>query len=314
MNIDSNKNKLSNSSTEERVRGIKLLIIILVLIFILTFWLGWQYWKDKQLFAFQIENSALVDIKKDSIINELINLQSQYSSLKTGDILLQTSLNQKRDTITLLLQQVNKYKNDPYIIAHLRKEAQILEQSILIFKTTIDSLNKQNQNLTSEKSQVVESLKTEKNISNMLKMQNSKIVNQLKAGSLLEATSVNTRGIFYNSGNIEKTTEKAKKIEKIEVQFTIKANPITKSGSKNIYIRVITPDARELPFSNDASSVFNFEGVKGYFDAEQTINYTNQQINLIMYCGSNAGFIPGKYYVKIYSDQAQIGEASLTLH
>jgi hypothetical protein len=76
---------------------------------------------------------------------------------------------------------------------------------------------------------------------------------------------------------------------------------------------VIAPDAKELSKTADESSVFSFEGLKGFYSGMQSVDYANQEMSLSVYCESSAGFIPGKYIIKIYAEQAEIGETTLTL-
>ena len=97
------------------------------------------------------------------------------------------------------------------------------------------------------------------------------------------------------------------------MQFSIAANRIAPPGSKTIYIRVISPEAKELSKTADEESMFSFEGSKGFYSGTQSIDYADQEMSLSVYCESNIGFIPGKYIIKIYADGSEIGENTLTL-
>jgi hypothetical protein len=299
----------SNTPPEEKNRENRLLIIVIFILAILLLLLGWQYWKQKQT-TIIIQQTAIA--KTDSVTADLINLQGQYASLKTSDQKMQAILNSKKDTITLLMQQAEKYKNDPYIIARLKKETETLREIMKSYVVTIDSLNTLNQKLTVERNVAVESLKVEKGKSVKLNQEKSQLQNIVQTGSILAATNIKAEGVFYRFGKKEVTSEKAKKIEKIKVSFTITANRIAKAGNKNIYIRIITPDGKELSKTGDESSIFSFEGSKGYFDALQSIDYANAEISLVVYCESSTGFIPGNYIIKLYENGGEMGEYTLT--
>lgn len=295
---------------EEKNRENRLLIIIIFVLAILLVLLGWQYWKQKQNTVIQVQASTA---SRDSVRSDLINLQADYASLKTSDQGIQSQLNSKKDTIAFLLQQAEKYKDDPYIIAKLKKETETLRSIMKDYVKDIDSLNTLNKELTSEKNQAVESLKTEKTHSGELENQNVKLKDVVATGSMLAATNITVEGVHFRFGNKESVTDKAKKAEKIKLQFTVTANRIAKGGNKNIYVRILTPDGKELSKTGDASSIFKFEGTKGYYDALQTVDYANQDLSLVMYCESTAGFIPGNYIIKLYSDGSEMGEATLIL-
>ncbi len=304
-----NKDPL-NSPPEEKSRENRLLIIIIFILAILLVLLGWQYWKQKQNMVVQVQAS---NSSRDSVRSDLINLQADYTTLKTSDQKIQDQLNNKKDTIAMLLQQAEKYKDDPYIIAKLKKETETLRSIMKDYVKSIDSLNTLNKELTEEKNQVVESLRTEKTHSGQLEDQNVKLKGVVATGSMLAATSITAEGVHFRFGSKESVTDKAKKAEKIKLQFTITANRIAKAGNKDIYVRVLTPDGKELSKTGDESSIFKFEGTKGYYDLKQNIDYANQDQSLVMYCESTAGFIPGNYIIKLYADGAEMGETTLTL-
>lgn len=308
--MESNNKAPETNPPEEKSRENRLLIIIVFILAILLVLLGWQYWKQKQSTVVQVQAAVS---SRDSVRSDLINLQADYATLKTSDQKIQTALNNKKDSIAMLLQQVEKYKDDPYIIGKLKKETETLRSIMKDYVKSIDSLNTLNKQLTEEKNQAVESLKSEKNHSGQLEDQNVKLKNVVATGSMLAANSISAEGVHTRFGNKESVTDKANKTDKVKLQFTITANRIAKSGNKNIYVRILTPDGKELSKTGDESSIFKFENTKGYYDAMQTVDYANQDVSLVMYCESTVGFIPGNYIIKLYSDGAEMGETTLIL-
>lgn len=308
--MEANKQDIPDKPVEEKNRENRLLIIVIFILALMLLLLGWQYWRQKQT-TIIVQQTATA--KTDSITSDLINLQAQYASLKTSDQKIQSELNNKKDTITMLLQQAEKYKNDPYIIARLKKETETLRKIMQNYVVTIDSLNTLNKQLTTERNVAVESLRVEKSKTVQLNLEKSKLQTMVQNGSLLAATGIKAEGVHYRFGKKEVVTEKAKKVQKIKVSFTITANRIAKSGNKDIYIRVLTPDGKELSKTGDQSSIFSFEGTKGFYDALQSVDYTNQEIQLVSYCSSQSGFIPGNYIIKLYANGGEMGETTLIL-
>jgi hypothetical protein len=140
--MDAGNNEPKNNKTEEEKerRSFFLGIIITILILLIVL-LGWQYFDQRQTV---VEKVKVVEVEKyriDSLTQDLIGLQGQYASLKTNNKDIQAQLDSKKDTITMLLQQAQKYKNDPYIIAQLKKETATLRMIMQGFVHTIDSLN-----------------------------------------------------------------------------------------------------------------------------------------------------------------------------
>lgn len=311
--MDTPNTEPENNKPEEKEGRNRFLIIIIVILLLLIVILGWQYWNERQTVVEKIKIVEVEKYRTDSLTTDLIGLQAQYASLKTNNKDIQSQLDSKKDTITMLMQQAEKYKNDPYIIAQLKKETVTLRKVMQGFVHTIDSLNTLNQKLTKERNVAVDSLNVEKKTTSQLKKEKGELQDKVLKGSLLQATAVTTQGVFFRFGRKEVTTEKSRKAEKLKVQFTIAANRLTQTGNKTIYIRVISPDAKELSKTGDEASLFSFEGTKGFYSGMQTVDYSNQEMSLSVYCESNTGFIQGKYIIKIYADEAEIGESTVTL-
>jgi|SRR6185312_12659042 len=311
--MDTVNTEPEKKTPEEEERRNRFLIIIIIILILLLGILGWQYWNEKQTVVEKVKLVEVDNYKKDSLTQDLIGLQAQYASLKTNNKDIQDQLNSKKDSITILMQQAEKYKNDPYIIAQLRKETKTLRLIMQGFVHTIDSLNTLNIQLTTERNAAVTSLNEEKKTTNELKKEKGQLQDKIVQGSMLQATGISADGIFLRFGRKEVSTSRAGKAEKIKIQFTLSANRIAQSGNKTIYVRVISPEAKELSKTTDESNIFSFEGSKGFYSGTETIDYTNQEMSLSVYCESSIGFIPGKYIIKIYADQAEIGETTLSL-
>jgi flagellar basal body-associated protein FliL len=311
--MDTATTEPENKKPEKEDRRNRFLIIIIIVLLLLIGILGWQYWTVHETVIEKIKIVEVDKYKTDSLTNDLIGLQAQYATLKTNNKDIQAQVDSKKDTITMLMQQAAKYRNDPYIIAQLKKETATLRTIMQGFVHTIDSLNTLNQKLTVERNVAVKSLDQEKQNTSQLKKEKGELQDKIVQGSLLQASAVTAQGIFLRFGKKEVTTEKARKAEKLKVQFSIAANRIAQSGNKTLYIRVISPDAKELSKTADEASIFSFEGTKGFYSGTETIDYTNQEMSLSDNCESNIGFIAGKYIIKIYADGAEIGETTLSL-
>ena len=75
----------------------------------------------------------------------------------------------------------------------------------------------------------------------------------------------------------------------------------------------VSPDGKEITKSPDDGNMFKFNGSKGYFAAEQDVNYHNEELGVDVFCPSPSGFVPGKYLITIGADDVVIGETSITL-
>lgn len=255
------------------------------------------------------------EASSNSFRDSLLLLQDEYSKLETEDEAVKAELEEKKARIAELLEEAEKHKDDAYIIAKLRKETQTLRKIMMGFVQTIDSLNQVNQTLTAEKEEVTQNLNQEKQRTSNLTAEKEQLQSTVKKGSILIAHNVRAAGINLKSGGKKEVeTTKAKKTEQVKVSFILGENKIAQSGDKDVFLRMLTPDGKELSTGTGDANRFSFNGVNGYFCAKQTVSYKNEEVNMSLYAKNASGFMPGRYIIEVYCDEALIGQTTLTLN
>ncbi len=255
-----------------------------------------------------------VTLERDNVKADLLELQEEYATLQTNDKAMQIELEAKRAEIAQLLEQAEKHKNDAAIITKLRKEVATLRKIMKHYVKEIDSLNTLNQTILAEKEKVSADLHAEKGLTSKLAKDKDVLQNTVNLGSVLKAAQPVAQGIKLKSGGKKEVeTERASRVEKIKVSFVLGENKIAKSGGRIIYVRIVSPDGKEICKSPDSGNMFTFNGSKGYFAGKEEIQYRNEELSVAVYCESPNEFVPGKYQITIGCDNAVIGETSLTL-
>ena len=133
---------------------------------------------------------------------------------------------------------------------------------------------------------------------------------------MLKTVGIKATGISEKKGGTKEVeTKKAKRTDKIKITFTLAANIVAKSGERIIYARIVTPDGKELSQAEDESHVFAFGGSKGYWASKKTINYANENTDVVLYAHTKEGetFVNGKYIIEVNTDGATVGSTTLEL-
>jgi hypothetical protein len=182
------------------------------------------------------------------------------------------------------------------------------------FVVQIDSLNTANQTLTAEKKEVSANLDAEKTKSTQLSQEKESLQNTVKIGSQLKTSGTKAVGVkFKSGGKKEIETDRASRVERIKVSFTLGENRIAKKELKPVYVRIVSPEGKEITKSMEEGNQFSFSGSRGYYAAKQDVNYKNMDLPVSIMCPSPSAFVPGKYLIMIVCDDAVIGETSITL-
>jgi hypothetical protein len=255
-----------------------------------------------------------VIVEKDNIQEDLLSLQKDYEGLHGTNKAMQKDIDEKRARIEELIKEAAKHKGDAYIIKKLREETETLRSIMKGYVHTIDSLNTLNQTLVAEKKTVIKQLGVEKEKQTTLIKEKDELKSTIAKGSILTCSNIQAKAVFYKrGGKKEVETTKARKATKIKVSFNLGENKIAKSGEKTVFIRIMTPDGKEMAKSYDDNYKFTFNQSSGYFAGKAELNYANVEISGVSYCEGQDQMVSGNYIIEISCDGAVIGNTSLKL-
>lgn len=274
----------------------------------------WLWMQEKNKVASQVVVTEKVIVERDDVKSSLLALQEEYKNLETNDATLKKEIEEKQAYIAQLLEEADKHKGDAYVISKLKKETETLRTIMKGYVRTIDSLGTLNKTLVAEKQNVLKELDSEKGKTAGLNKEKEELQSTIQKGSILSCFNITAKGVkFKSGGKKESETTKASRVQKIKVSFTLGENKIARPGEKTVYVRVITPDGKELAKNYDDNYRFTFDKSSGYFAGKETLNYANTEVSGVTYCEGQGEFVPGKYLIEISCDNAVIGSTSLTL-
>jgi uncharacterized protein (UPF0248 family) len=304
---------MTQEESKSKKRGIVLWIIIALLLGTNGFTI-WLLMQEKNTVAEKVVEIKTVYVEKETLQNDLAELKKDFETLQTNDKALQADIELKKARIEELMEEAKKHKGDAYIIAKLKKETETLREIMKHYVYTIDSLNTLNQTLVAEKKTVLKQLGEEKQKQDVLKQEKEELKNTIAKGSILTCFNVSAKGVYFKKGGKKEVeTNKARKATKIKVNFSLGENKIAKAGEKPVYIRIITPDGKEMAKSYDDSYKFIFNKSNGYYAGKENINYANVEISAATYCEGQGEMVPGNYIIEITCDGAVIGNTNLKL-
>ncbi|MBP8033808.1 MAG: hypothetical protein KAZ71_04370 [Bacteroidia bacterium] len=302
-----------NTSNENRKKS-GLLWILIALLAITNGVTFWMYTQEKNKAANEVIVKEQVIVERDNVKGELLQLQKDYGNLQTSDKALQAEIDAKKAEIAQLLEDAEKHKGDAYIISKLKKESETLRQIMRGYVRTIDSLGTLNKTLIVEKDNVLKELDSEKGKTTTLNKEKEDLKATIQKGSILTCFNISAKGVkFKSGGKKESETTKASRTEKIKVSFSLGENKIAKAGEKTVFVRIVTPDGKEMAKNYDDNYRFSFDKSSGYFAGKQALNYANTEISGVTYCEGKDPLVAGNYIVEVVCDGVIIGNTSLRL-
>ncbi|GGH50222.1 hypothetical protein ACN9ML_12260 [Dyadobacter endophyticus] len=291
-----------------------LLLLNLVLVYFIYHEKQENLAKDEIITA-KTEEVLSIKTKLDSIsteldikIAEIQKLGGSVDSLVALKAQLEKDKKELKNANTYSAANYNqKIKNYESVLSEKDGEIARLKQELGIATTKNEELNQKVTGLETEKQVLADSVTT-------YSAQNKELAEKVTLASALHAENVNVNAVSAKGKEREGGKYKAKRIDKLRVNFKLAENAVAKQNEKEIYLRVLDPDGAVLSDMATGSGSFIFNGRELIYSSKQTVSFTNTGQSVDIFYGR--GGIPmkdGKYAIELYSEGFKIGQGDFTV-
>ena len=256
------------------------------------------------------ENKAmqeLAELDKKEMENEYQQFANQYSEMKSqisnDSIVAQLTAEQER-TQRLLDELRNVKSTDAAEIARLKRELATVRKVLRSYVIEIDSLNRLNQNLTAENTQIKGQYAEATRQIEGLNNEKASLSEKVAIAAQLDATGISLQGKNKHG----KITNKISKCTALQLNFTISKNVTAGNGTKTIYVRITSPTGSLL----SGGGTFQYENKSLASSMQKTIEYGGQETPVTLFWNVNQALMEGTYNVSIFADGNMIGTRSFT--
>lgn len=197
----------------------------------------------------------------------------------------------------------------------MKKKLERLQVISQNYVRQMDSLYSVNQELTEENERIREEVVKERKRYKELTKTTDELSGKMEQAAVFRTFDVEVTGVRTRGSRGEQEADKAKKVERIKICFTLAQNSLIQPGNKNIFIRIAAPDSKILVKSRDDAYSFMFKGERLQYSIMEVVAYENADKQICVYWDKRdtQELSPGLYYVDIYEGDNQIGEANLML-
>ncbi len=239
--------------------------------------------------------------------NEYQQFANQYTEMRaqvTNDSLI-AQLTQEQERTQELLKELREVKaTDAAEITRLKKELATCRAVIRSYVLEIDSLNRLNQNLVAENTQVkAEVVAANKRIEG-LSEEKATLSEKVAIAAQLDAIGINLSMLDKKN----KATTKISRCKKLQLNFSIAKNVTAASGNKTIYARILSPTGQLL---GNAGS-FDYENRSLTATVKRNVEYGGNEMPITLYWDVNQALEAGSYNVSIFCDGNMIGSRSFS--
>ena len=249
----------------------------------------------------------LAELDKKEMENEYQQFANQYSEMKTqisnDSIVAQLSAEQER-TQQLLAELRRVKTTDAAEIARLKRELATVRKVLRSYVLEIDSLNRLNQNLTAENTQIKGQYAEATRQIEGLNSEKASLSEKVAIAAQLDATGIN----LVAKNKKGKITNSIQKCTALQLNFTITKNVTAGNGNKVVYVRITSPAGNLL----GGGGSFNYENKTLQSSMQKTIEYGGQETPVTLFWNVTQTLMEGTYNVSIFVDGNMIGSKSFT--
>ncbi len=208
--------------------------------------------------------------------------------------------------------QASNFAQFKALYAKLKTEVYILRSEISKLKAKNQALISENAKLKEENQQLGTDLAGANENNAKLEGINNDLEGKVAIGKRLQTFEKIAEGVKVRRNGEEKSTNRARRADKIRVAFTIGKNEIADAGELELYLRVLDPDDRVI---SENGEEFNYKNEKIAYTAKESINYQNSATDVIIYAEKSGGqsFDEGLYKVQVYTRTDMILVETFTL-
>lgn len=256
-----------------------------------------------------------LEVEKLQLQTDLQDMLIQYDTVTVANEQLSAEITAQQEQIREMLKEIEKHKDDAYIISKLKKEATTLRDIMKGYLVTIDSLNTLNQDLIRDNEYLANELTDAKVKTQELESSKQNLESIVATGSILQTLEISAVGLRIRSNGTQKETNRANKTEIIRTCAKIGENRIAQSGKKEIYLRIISQNGIVLQSEANGNQQFNFNGVSGKYSVKRSFDYKNASTDVCVFFNipEDLEVSEGNYIVEMYEGGALIGKTDFDL-
>jgi len=293
------------------------LLIGLILMTVLAAVFGYLYYNERGITNKQetdlearVTELAASEIKLDSISKQLDARILEVQGLG-GDVAELQKAKEDLEKDRISLRKGN---------ALMGKKVKEYEDFLTQKDTEIAKLREENQQLISQNETLVQEKTeletTKKAVSDSLTgviSKNTELESKVTMAAALRARNVKVYAISSKGKVREGENVKAKRVDKVRVDFILEKNPLTMTDNKTVYLRIIDPSGATIADNATGSGEFDFNGQKQGYTISQDVVYGNNNQDVSIMYDRATPFTKGQYTIQLYSEGFEIGQGSFSV-
>lgn len=253
--------------------------------------------------------------EKSKLTTELDSLEAQVEQVNAGKTKLSAQMQAKNDSlqskIKVLRTELAKGTLTKDELVHAQEDVKQLRYFVTKYTADIDSLQRQNASLTTERDTLKTNLATVKQKADTLSKQNQDLNAKVQVASALKSAELGVAVYKIKGSGKEVEVTRASPAKKIKISFTVAGNAVAIKGPHDIFIRVIDPTGNLI--TQGDSGPFTSDNQQLQYTYKTSIDFKDDGVAYVIDWLNPSPFQKGTYTVILYADGYTMGKTSFSL-
>jgi hypothetical protein len=246
--------------------------------------------------------------EKEQLLADLKEAEADYDAAIADNSGLKSELVAERAKIADLIAQVERSKGDVASLTRYKNDYTRLKREMDNLMRENNRLKEQNASLTVERDSTATALDESRRFNDTLVNQNTNLAKTVEKASKLTIVNLKTESYKERSSGKLVATDKASRVDKLKISFTIAANEVAKAGNKVYYVQII--DSKNNVLGEKKTEIFGNYTLTYSFVTNAVFENKTLDVSEIL---SGSDFAKGTYFVNVFDRDQLVANSSFTL-
>lgn len=246
--------------------------------------------------------------EKTRVLKDLNNMAAQYDVALSDNKVANEKLVEARERIKGLIDSLKTSENSVSSLWRYKKKFLALQEEMDYLLAENDSLKVENRLLATSLDSTRVQLETNALFTDSLLVQNTELADIVEDAAVLSTVNLKGYGVLVRSSGKLVPMERARRVDKIRVCYTVAKNSLVENGDKEMFVQVIDPNDNVLGLNQQVQ----FEDQVLNYSMISKFNYENANLDICEFVDGN-DFSKGRYTVNVFNKSELISTSEFTL-
>ncbi|MFD2823720.1 chromosome partitioning protein ParA [Lacinutrix iliipiscaria] len=284
--------------------GLKVALGIALALFLGTGFYTSQLYQEKK----ESENQLIKE--KQVVLNDLSNMAKQYDLAIDENDITNEKLIEAKERIQGLIDSLKVSEANVGSLWRYKQKYVALQKEMDVLLVENDRLKVENELLATSLDSTRVRLEERSMFTDSLLVQNTALAEVVENAAVLSAVNLKGYGVIERTSGKLIPTERARRVDKIRVCFTMAKNSLVQAGDQELYIQVIDPNNNTLGVNEQiqfGDQTLNYSIISKF-------NYENNSLDVCEFVTARGEkFEKGRYTVNVFNDRDLISSDEFTL-